>query len=379
MRTILIALLLSFTATTSGADVIRVGPHQDFVRIADAARHAKDGDLVEIHPGTYTADVTVWPQKSLTIMGLGNGPILDGNGTVAAGKAIWVFPHGDFKISNITFRGARAPDRNGAAIRFERGRLEIDNCRFEDNQMGVLTANVEDAELIIRDSQFSHAVRQTVPLPHLLYAGMIRRLEVSGSRFHGGYHGHLIKTRARETELRYNLIYDGPGGEASYEVEFPSGGDVLMVGNIVGQSAHTQNPVVVAYGAEQAPWPINRIRMSHNTLLSEALPGAWFLRVWKQHIPDPDVVAINNLSVGLGTFTVLNDGTFSGNRPAVSAMLRSPDTLDFRLNDGSLLEHSLESARTVAPELEPTAQFRLPLGTTPLAPRTGWSPGAMQQ
>jgi len=372
-------LLCLLAPIVGRADIIRVGPDEAITRIADAASRAKDGDLVEIHPGTYTADVPVWPQKQLTIVGIGDGPTLDADGTVAEGKAIWVFPQGDFKVSNIAFRGARAGDRNGAAIRFEHGRLELDNCRFEDNQMGVLTSNFSDAELTIHNSQFSHAVHQTDTLPHLLYAGRIGRLEVTGSRFHGGYWGHLIKSRARKTVLRYNFIYDGPGGEASYEVEFPAGGDVLMVGNIIGQAASTQNPVVVGYGAEEAPWPVNRLRLAHNTLLSDVLPGAWFLRVWKTHIPNPEVVAINNLTVGIGMFSIPNEGRFSGNRPAIAAMLRGVDILDFRLAEGSILEDSLDSAAKIDPELEPTAQFRLPVGSTPLSPRTAWSPGALQQ
>ena len=37
---------------------------------------------------------------------------------------------------------------------------------------------------------------------------------MTGSRLHQGFEGHLVKSRARVSELRYNLIYDGDGGKA---------------------------------------------------------------------------------------------------------------------------------------------------------------------
>ncbi len=54
--------------------------------------------------------------------------MLIADGKSAEGKAIWVIRNGDFHIENIEFRGARASDRNGAGIRFERGKLCLRNC-----------------------------------------------------------------------------------------------------------------------------------------------------------------------------------------------------------------------------------------------------------
>ena len=213
--------------------MLRVGPGEAITRIADAAKVAQDGDVVEILPGEYHADVTVWEQKRLVIRGIGERPVLIADGSIAEGKAIWVIRDGDFLIDNVEFRGARADDENGAGIRFERGRLEVRNSVFLDNQNGILTANFGDAELVIRDSVFAQAPRKEGALPHLLYVGRIGRFEVSGSRFHNGYRGHLLKSRARYNDIRYNLIYDGPQGEASYEIDLPNGGLAFVVGNIV--------------------------------------------------------------------------------------------------------------------------------------------------
>lgn len=367
-------------AQSAGAEVLRVGPGQEFVRIADAAKAAKDGDIVEILSGEYRGDVALWTQKRLLIRGIGERPVLIADGRIAEGKAIWVIRDGDFLIDNIEFRGARAADYNGAGIRFERGRLEVRNSVFTDNQAGILTANFANSELFVRDSLFAQAPEQEESLPHLLYVGRIARFEVSGSRFHQGYRGHLLKSRARYNDIRYNLLYDGPQGEASYELELPNGGLAFVVGNIIGQSAATQNPVVVAYGAEGDAWPESALYLAHNTLLSDRHTGTLFLRTWPDRLPQgSEVVGINNLSVGLGSLTLANAGDYRGNLPLPPGGLEDPATLDFRPLGASLLRQLTSpagSARGVS--LQPEAEFALPIGTRPIVPPAQWLPGALQ-
>ncbi len=376
----LATLLILLMPASVRADTILVGPGEAVVRIADAARLARDGDTVLILPGEYRGDVAVWLQRNLTIRGVGERPVLIADGAHAEGKAIWVIRDGDFRIENIEFRGARVPDGNGAGIRFERGRLEVRDSAFLDNQNGILTANFEDAELVVRDSLFAEAPRDGTTLGHLLYVGRIARLEVRGSRFHNGHEGHLIKSRARENEIRYNLIYDGPGGGASYELEFPNGGDALVVGNVIGQSAATQNPILVAYGAEGPAWPRNRLVLSHNTLITEGLRPAWFARVWDEHFPAGiDVLTRNNLTSGFGMFTLRLPGNHAGNIPLPPGVLGDPSTLDFTLSASSSLRGLVSDARGTGRDgLLPTAEFAFPVGTSPLTPPEKWAPGAFQ-
>lgn len=373
-------MIIAALAFPAHAEILRVGPGERFNRIADAAKMAKDGDIVEILPGEYRGDVTTWRQKKLLIRGVGERPVLIADGKIEQGKAIWVIANGDFLIDNIEFRGARAADDNGAGIRFERGRLEVLNSVFIDNQNGILTANFDDAELVIRDSLFAQAPRQEQSLPHLLYVGRIARFEISGSRFHQGYRGHLLKSRARYNDIRYNLLYDGPQGEASYEIDLPNGGRSFVVGNIVGQSAATQNPVMVAYGAEGNAWPESALYLAHNTLLSDRHTGTLFLRTWPDRLPEgTGIVGINNLSVGLGSLTLANTGEFRGNLPLPPGGLEDPETLDFRPLGASLLRRFTSpagSARGVS--LQPEAEFTLPIGTRPIAPPAQWLPGALQ-
>lgn len=291
---ILLVLILVSCIHLAHAATLRVGPGEQITRIADAARLAKDGDTVEILPGEYRGDVTVWQQKQLVIRGIGKRPVLIADGKSAEGKAIWVTRNGDFRIENIEFRGTRVSDRNGAGIRFERGKLAISNCAFIDNQNGILSGNDPDSELAIDNSRFADAPRQMHSLPHLLYVGGIAKFTLTGSSFENGYRGHLVKSRARQSFIRDNHIVDGPEGEASYEIDLPNGGIVQITGNTVGQSSKTQNPVLISYGAEGSVWPDNALTLRNNTLISDTLPGGWFLRVHENKFPTPPSLDIDN-------------------------------------------------------------------------------------
>lgn len=313
---LLIGLLAIASWTKVTADTLFVGPGHTLTRISDAARVARDGDKILIAAGTYRGDVAVWRQKALTIEGVGGPVILTADGQIAEGKAIWVIRYGRFTIRGIHFIGARAPSGNGAGIRFEGGHLTLTDCTFRDNQMGLLTGNDGKAVLRIRASHFADAPRQQSPLPHLLYVGQIARFEATASRFENGHWGHLIKTRARQTELRNNLIADGPTGKASYEVDIPNGGEATLIGNIIIQGPGTENNALVAYGAEGIKWPSNRLTMTNNTLFNQGSFVASFLRLWpdRQSEPHPTTIETrNNLQIGQGVSLDTLPGHHDGN------------------------------------------------------------------
>lgn len=377
--------LLLFAPLILAQHILRVGPQAPFQRIADAAAVAQDGDTVLIAAGTYPGDVTTWTQRKLTIVGEAGGVVVSGAGRHAEGKALWVIRDGDFVIDNVTFSGARVPDGNGAGIRFEGGSLHLRRCTFRDNQMGLLTGNRHDSRLIVEDSLFTDAPEQSTPLPHLLYVGRIASLAVRGSRFQRGHIGHLIKSRAAHNDLRYNLIDDGPGGRASYELDFPNGGEVRLIGNRIGQSASTENPVVIAYGAEGLVWPDNRLLLAHNTL-SSARPGAWFLRLWHDGQPPPVLQAYRNLTAGFGVFEWGIGATGVGGESLsdIDGNVALPPGLLDAASPAlpSLLADWLATPATPGtppPPWQPDAQFQAPLGTHPLPHALPmWLPGAWQ-
>ena len=358
-----------------------VGPPGSGPGFVQVLRQARDGDTIEVMAGDYRGEVAVIEQRRLTLRGVGGRPVFHAAGRAAERKAILVVRDGDITIDNLEFRGARVADVNGAGIRFERGRLQVLRCRFVDNENGLLSANFADAELDIEDCVFANAPPMRGRLHHLLYVGRIARLSIVGSRFHQGFEGNLIKSRAARTSIAYNLIVDGAGGRASYEIDLPNGGIAAITGNVLGQSADTENHSVVAYGAEGDAHPRSELTLSHNTMVSDRLAGARFLRVWTDRLPaDTRITAVNNLTVGLGVFTAGLDGTFAGNHAASRRALLDPQALDFALApDSSLRGRGVDPRNVNGRDLAPRAEFVLPIGTRALTPPVNWSPGAFQR
>jgi len=383
LRTRLIALLALpwLLSTVAQAATLHVGPEREISTIAEAARIAQDGDTVLIDPGEYRGDVAVWTQQELSIRGKNGTAVLKADGEVAEGKAIWVFRGGNFNVENIEFRGARAPTNNGAGIRFERGRLHLRDCVFVDNQMGLLSANDGKSELIIENSRFANAPRQDSGLPHLLYVGRIARLELSGSRFENGYRGHLVKSRARENDIRYNLIFDGPDGASSYQLEFPDGGQSTVIGNIIGQSAASGNRAVIAYGAENpSDDHSHRLVVVHNTLVSAGGAPANFIRRWDMRLPDSaEFISHNNLAIGRGRIAHATQGDHDSN-----ILIPAPSGNESMLEDADyvLSQAAQEAVDITVPAAEPShrpeAEFIKPIGTKALNRLTQWWAGALQ-
>ena len=280
----------------------RVGPGQAISRIADALAQAADGDTVEILPGTYRGDVASIHQRHLHIVGLGQGAVLQAEGREAEGKAIWVVHDGDIQVENMAFSGCRVADGNGAGIRFQKGRLRLSHCRFSDNQMGLLTGNDASSELHISNCDFSDAPLNPGGLPHLLYVGRIGHFSLQDSRLRRGRVGHLLKCRARESLISGNQFDDGLLGEASYEIDLPNGGIARVENNTLVQSPRTQNPVMLAYGAEGQAWDQNSLTLQGNTFINHRTSGGVFVRVWADRLPpDTPVRSSQNRLHGAGS------------------------------------------------------------------------------
>ncbi|WP_326541262.1 hypothetical protein [Pseudorhodoferax sp.] len=350
----------------TGAKVWRVGPGEALTRIADAARRARDGDVVEIVAGDYRGDVAVWSQKRLTIRGVGGAARLWADGRHAEGKGIWVIRGGDFDISNIDFIGARVGDGNGAGIRFEGGTLRVRHCLFWDNQMGLLTAGAPkaaDATVQIESSEFAYS---HVPgrWGHNLYVGSIASLAVTASYFHHAGVGHLLKSRARVNDIRYNRFTDERGGQASYELDFPNGGEVRLVGNTVQQQQGTENGRLIAFGEEGYAWPRNTLQMASNTFVNDHPHGGSFVYV----APGAGlVVSANNLRVGRGRDQITDEVLVLNDHRAEPADFQDPAGYGYGLRDPAPGWRYQPLTGPAAAQLTPQARYRHPLRVERLA------------
>ena len=258
--------------------VVRVGPKQAIKTPSDASRLAKNGALVEVDAGEYTGDVTVWTQDDITIRAVGGRVKLPASGASAEGKGTWVIRGRGVVVDGFDFTGSRVPNRNGAGIRFERGSLRVRNCTFIDNENGILTGNQPSAELDVEDSEFGHNGYGD-GYSHNLYVGAIARLSVTGSYFHHANVGHLLKSRAAVNYIAYNRLTDEPGGRASYELEFPNGGVAHVLANIIQQTATTENPLMISFGAEGYTWSRNDLKLVNNTLINDLPQAGNMLRI----------------------------------------------------------------------------------------------------
>ena len=356
-----------------------VGPGEKISTITEAAKLARDGEVIEIRAGEYRGQPAIWTQNNLLIRGVGQRPVMLAEGKSAEGKAIWVVRGGKVRIENIEFRGSRVASLNGAGIRFEKGGLTILACAFFDNEMGILTGNTTDLSLEVIDSEFGDAPRHQGALHHLLYVGGIGKFVLRGSRFSNGYLGHLVKSRARENHILYNLLVDGADGKASYELEFPNGGLAYVIGNAIGQSAGTDNPVIVAYGAEGRRWPDNALYMAHNTLINDNYAGK-FLNVFIDKIgADVDVWLLNNLMVGNGDLNKPAQGRFDGNHLVARGDLIDFGGVPLGLTSQSALRGAVRPAgQARGVELLPDAEFHFPIGSRTMRPASALAPGAFQ-
>lgn len=355
-----------------------VGPGRPLQRIRDAARVARDGDTVLIDPGDYVNDVASWPQSRLTLRAARCCARLLARRASAEGKAIWVIKGDDVLVENIEFRGARVPSRNGAGIRHEGGRLTIRNARFTGNEIGLLTWNQPRAELAIERSEFD-GNRVAAPgaggAPgHQIYVGRIGRFTLTESFVHHGYEGHLVKSRALASRILYNRISDAPDGRASYELEFPEGGDVVVLGNVVHQAASTENRVIIAYGAEGTRGANDRLVVAWNTIVDEWPGGGVYLRVWNKNAV---VATANNLLLSFAPLGSVAFGFGDRDWHAAPADLPGAQAGDYRPRAAAAFVAALRREAGEGQGMLPDREYRHPRASTPW-PGPRYTPGAQQ-
>lgn len=343
------------TDEPTAGKVWRVGPQEALLSIAAAAKLARSGDTVEVQAGTYRGDVAVWSQKQLTIRAVGGRVRLIADGRSAQGKAIWVIRNGDFDISGFDFVGAKVADKNGAGIRFEGGRLRVAHCLFWGNQNGILTIGSQpDSQLEVVSSEFGYN-GDGDGQSHNIYVGRIGRFSITGSYLHHADTGHLLKSRAAVNEVLYNRLTDEEGGRASYEMDFPNGGVVRLVGNLVQQGRRTENSVMVSFGAEGLVHPRNTLELASNTLVNDHPHGGTFVRA----APGTErVLLANNLLAGRGGLQIPMEHADFNSRTADWSAFVQPARYDYRLSDrGMALAYQSGPAEAAVP----SAQYVHPL------------------
>ena len=108
--------------------------------------------------------------------------------------------------------------------------------------------------------------------------------------------GHLLKSRAKESWILYNRLTD-EAGTGSAVADFPNGGLVVMIGNILHKGPAGRTPGDrLRHGGNQARAQ-RPVRGQQHDVLREPPPSSFFVRVEKTPRTSSPVIR-NNLCIG---------------------------------------------------------------------------------
>lgn len=227
-------LLWALSAAAARAD--------DTGALSRLIHNARRGETVTIHAGRYDiADLRI--RKNVTI--IGDGEVTFFSSRSVAKGLLNPMPHVSLRVENITFEGARSPDLNGAGIRHDGDDLWVVDCRFIDNENGILATGSVFGAIHVESSAFignGHGDGYS----HGIYVARARRLEISTSEFVGTRIGHHVKSLAGATTIRESR-FDDAGGRSSYSLDASKGGAVTIAGNSFVKAADADNETLINY------------------------------------------------------------------------------------------------------------------------------------
>jgi hypothetical protein len=266
MLRLLAALMATavLAAPALAARTLEVGPGKPYALPSTAIRDARDGDRVLIAAGQYV-DCAVVTASNLTIEGAGRDASTVLTGRICADKGILVTQGANITVRNLTLSRARSISHNGAGIRAEGKNLTVDRVRFFDNENGILAAPVHDGTLLVRQSEFFHNGACEGPCAHGIYANDLALVRIEASRFIATQHAHHIKSRAQRTEVLGCDISDGPDGSASYAIDLPNGGALVVRNTSFEKGPLSENhSAMIMIGAEDITQPAGELTIVNN-------------------------------------------------------------------------------------------------------------------
>lgn len=287
---IALAAALALLPLLASAKTLPVGPDKEFKLPSEAIKAADDGDKVLIDAGEYF-DCAIVEAHNLTIEGAGADGSTILTDKTCGGKAILVTVGDNIIIRNLTLSRARVADKNGAGIRAEGTTLTVEKVKFLNNQNGILSGVRQDGVTIVRDSDFVRNGTCDPTCAHGMYIGVSKLLRVENSRFSDTRQGHHIKSRSARTEIINCTITDGPNGTASYLVEIPNGGSLVLRDSTLEKGPKADNrSTAISIGAEGVTQPTREITITNNKFTNSGRYRTFFVN----NLTATDAILKNN-------------------------------------------------------------------------------------
>ena len=317
---------------TSG--ILQVGPTRQYTAIASAVSAAQDGHTIEIDAGVYANQTITISKNNLTLRGVGGyahlkwgtGNYLTNTANISNGKGILVIQGNNITIENLELSGAKVLYENGAGIRYEGGNLTIRKSYFHDNENGILGEGGPSNTLLIENSVFERNGYCLSSCAHNIYIGNMGKLTFRYNKSIDAHEGHPLKSRAQVNEIISNYL-STKNSDGSYEADFPNGGTVYFIGNIVEQGANTGNSTMLAYGEEGSSNPNPALYIVNNTFYNQRGSGT-FLSV----SGSPTLAVKNNIFAGGGSVGVNADAS---NKTLTASSFINVSSSDYHLAAGS--------------------------------------------
>jgi MYXO-CTERM domain-containing protein len=374
-----IAATLVLCAPPAQAMTLTVGPGKTFAKPCEAIAAAQPGDVIEVDAGVYDGDTCGWSTDNLTVRGVGGLARMNLQGQAPAQKkGVFAISATTATIENFELAGAAispSDGENGAGIRFQGNNLTVRGCYIHDNQDGILAApaSVDGGVILIEHTELAHNALgdgcNTNGCTHNVYisGGGSLRYDKLVFQYNWSHDiasetpdkGHLLKSRARETDVLYNRI-TGEMGHESYCIDLSNGGLGVVVGNVIEQGPSPDNFTLLAYGLEGLSNPDSRLFVASNTFVNDASKGT-FINV----ASGGTLTAHNNVFFGPGTPSstgALSADNLSGTDPLFADAAK----YDYHLGAGSpALDKGVDPGKADTFSLTPTMEYVHPVAAVP--------------
>lgn len=141
-RTLIIVLLgtVAMVSSVNAQSTIFVAADSPYTTIQDALDVATNGDIIEVHAGTYLSETPLDITKSVSLIGIGQ-PVIDAEGE---GTAV-IISADDVLFSGFTIRNTgQNNNHEDSGIVIQADRVTVEDNRLEDVLFGIYFADAND-------------------------------------------------------------------------------------------------------------------------------------------------------------------------------------------------------------------------------------------